>query len=145
MVFVDDMDDNEKVNEVDEEVELATVDITGDIVKLSMKEFAEVMGVDKLRPILLKLNPSELFSFRLRDKLVDIGGLITLDGSFDNLSLFVLCTKLSAEYIDFGRTAAGLSSLDFIMESAPPDAFVACCCRLLGLDSISAELSMCLD
>lgn len=63
MVFVDDMDDNEKVNEVDEEVELATVDITGDIVKLSMKEFAEVMGVDKLRPILLKLNPSELFSF----------------------------------------------------------------------------------
>lgn len=63
VVFVDDMDDNEKVNEVDEEVELATVDITGDIVKLSMKEFAEVMGVDKLRPILLKLNPSELFSF----------------------------------------------------------------------------------
>lgn len=63
MVFVDDMDDNEKVNEVDEEVELATVDITGDMVKLSMKEFAEVMGVDKLRPILLKLNPSELFSF----------------------------------------------------------------------------------
>ena len=63
MVFVDDMDDNEKVNEVDEEVELATVDITGDIVKLSIKEFAEVMGVDKLRPILLKLNPSELFSF----------------------------------------------------------------------------------
>lgn len=63
MVFVDDMDDNEKVNEVDEEVELATVDITGDIVKLSMKEFAEVMGVDKLRPILLKLNPSELFPF----------------------------------------------------------------------------------
>lgn len=52
-----------KVKGVDEVVEFATVDIIGDIVKLSIKEFVDVVGVDKLRPILLKLNPSELFSF----------------------------------------------------------------------------------
>lgn len=63
VVLVEDTEDNVKVKGVEDEVEFAIVEMIGDIVKLSMKEFAEVVGVDKLRPMLLKLNPSELFSF----------------------------------------------------------------------------------
>lgn len=60
---MEETEDSVKVNGVEDEVEFAIVDMIGDIVKLSMKEFADVVGVDKLRPMLLKLNPSGLFSF----------------------------------------------------------------------------------
>lgn len=144
VVLVEETEDNVKVNGVEDEVEFAIVDMIGDIVKLSMKEFADVVGVDKLRPMLLKLNPSELFSFWTRDKFVDIGGLITLGADLDDLSLLALCTKLSAEYIDLGLTALELSSLDFIMESEPAD-ILDVCCKLLEFVSKLRELSKCLD
>lgn len=60
---MEEIEDNVKVNGVEDEVEFVIVDMIGDIVKLFMKEFVDVVGVDKLRLMLLKLNLSELFLF----------------------------------------------------------------------------------
>lgn len=143
-MLVEEIEDNVKVNGVEDEVEFVIVDMIGDIVKLFMKEFVDVVGVDKLRLMLLKLNLSELFLFWTRDKFVDIGGFIILGVDLDDLLFLVFCIKLLVEYIDLGLIVFEFFLLDFIMELELVD-ILDVCCKLLEFVFKFRELFKCLD
>lgn len=78
VVEVDVTDERVNVNDDDVTDVLAIEEMMGDIFRLSMIDVDEVVGVARLRPILAKLKPSELFSFPIRFSELVSGELITL-------------------------------------------------------------------